>query len=236
MEVNLSSKLTVSGVKWSSWFSILCYHLWLSRNSRVFQGKDMNAATIISKTRAWLSWGRNNIEQQIDPRFSSYSWRPPDQGCTKMNTDGACNPKLGMIACGGILRDYRGEVKGGFMFNIGHGVSFEAEMWGIIMGLRLAWDFGASRLVLETDCLEAVETLEDLQQHNMETSSISKEIQAMLMRDWEVQIVWERREANKLAHMLAHRALDIGAGVRFNGTLDFIAGVVDRDKLLIVEQ
>ena len=32
-----------------------------------------------------------------------------------------------------------------------------------------AWDFGANRLMLETDCLEAVESLEDLQQHNMET-------------------------------------------------------------------
>ena len=59
----------------------------------------------------------------------------------------------------------------------------------------------------------------------------------MLIRDSEVQIVWGRREANKLAHMLAHRALDIGAGViKFNGTLDFIAGVVDQDRLLIVEQ
>ena len=46
-----------------------------------------------------------------------------------------------------------------------------------------------------------------------------------------------RREANKLAHMLAHRALDVGAGViRFNGTPDFIVGVVDQDMLLIVEQ
>ena len=100
-----------------------------------------------------------------------------------------------------------------------------------------AWDFGASRLVLEMDCLEAVETLEDLQQHNMGTSSISKEIQAMLMRDWEVQLVWGRRETNILAHMLAHRALDVGASViRFNDTPDFIVGVVDQDRLLIVEQ
>ena len=52
-----------------------------------------------------------------------------------MNTDEACNPNLGMITCEGILRDFRGEVKGGFMFNIGRGVSFEAEMRAILMSL-----------------------------------------------------------------------------------------------------
>lgn len=50
---------------------------------------------------------------------------------------------LGVAACGGILKDYKGEVKGGFMLNLGKCGSFLAKVWGVIMGLRWAWDSGS---------------------------------------------------------------------------------------------
>ena len=161
-------------------------------------------------------------------------WKAPERGCFKINTDGACQSLLGIAASGGILRDYKGEVKGGFMFNIGQGGSFLAEVWGILMGLRCAWDLGVRSVVLETDCLEAVvECLEDDRVHGLEVSHIFYQIRDMLKMDWDVRIEWVRRDCNNIADKLAHRALHVGQGVvGFIEVPDFIAEEVDQEKLL----
>ena len=150
-----------------------------------------------------------------------------------MNTDGSGRGTVGNIACGGVMRDWKGEVKGGFLFNVGNGGSFLAELWGILMGLRWSWDYGARCLVLETDCLEAVQILEDLSESDFANSSIIREIKSMLNRDWDVQITWCNREANKLADLLARQAMEIGAGVvNFREVPDFIAAEVEQERLL----
>ena len=110
MEMNLLSVVTVEGCKWSSWFSIICYQLWLARNNRVFQKSETSTVAIISKTKAWLSWGENDLLEKVSSNSSGLSWKPPDMGVIKINTDGAHSSSLNVSGCGGIMRDYKGNV------------------------------------------------------------------------------------------------------------------------------
>ena len=48
--------------------------------------------------------------------------------------DGDCNWNGGTISCAGVMRDYKGMIRGGFLFNIGGGDSYKAEVWGSLWG------------------------------------------------------------------------------------------------------
>ena len=104
------------------------------------------------------------------------------------------------------------------------------------MGLRWCWDYGIKSVVIETDCLEVVECLNNLPMETSEHGHIFEEIEGMLRRDWEAHVSWCRREANCLADSLAKRALEIAPGVvNFTYVPDFIAAVVEQEKLLVVQ-
>ncbi|PKI47771.1 hypothetical protein CRG98_031904 [Punica granatum] len=83
-------------------------------------------------------------------------WILPDSGWLKLNIDGAAKGSLGMAGAGGFLRDDQGRWIGGFAQNIGVASVITTEMWGVRMGLALAWESGARRIILEVDseCLE----------------------------------------------------------------------------------
>ena len=63
-------------------------------------------------------------------------WEAPGKGYVKVNVDGACNPNGGASACAGVMRDYKGKVRGDFLFNMGIGDCYVAERWAILMGLK----------------------------------------------------------------------------------------------------
>ena len=88
-----------------------------------------------------LSWGEESVPHHIICDGRDKAWAAPEKGYVKLNVDGACSILEGMTSCARVLRDSRGEVRGGFLFNIGWGDSFYAEMWGICMGLRWCWDY-----------------------------------------------------------------------------------------------
>ncbi|KAI5332907.1 hypothetical protein L3X38_023036 [Prunus dulcis] len=47
----------------------------------------------------------------------------------------------------------------GFAVNLGAGQVLEAELWGIYLELKIAWDIGCSAVVLESDSATAVHLL-----------------------------------------------------------------------------
>lgn len=73
---------------------------------------------------------------------------PPD-GVFTLNVDGS--HKQGSSACGGLLRDSSGRFMKGFHCNLGSSTSVMAELWGLVLGLRLARDVGISSLRIEMD-------------------------------------------------------------------------------------
>ena len=108
-----------------------------------------------------------------------------------------------------------------------------AELMGIKFGLRCCWDLGVRNVVIENDCLEAVDLIEDETVDPQDNEEVVDEIREMLKREWDVQLCWCRREANKVADSLAKRALKIGAGVvQFVDVPLFIFDLIEQEKLL----
>ncbi|KAK8572720.1 hypothetical protein V6N13_048300 [Hibiscus sabdariffa] len=88
-------------------------------------------------------------------------WLAPEEGRYKLNTDGArCNTD-GFASCGCVVRDALGAWKFGFSKFIGMCEVLEAELWGVVTGLRMAWDRGLRRIILEVDSADAVRSIQN---------------------------------------------------------------------------
>lgn len=69
-------------------------------------------------------------------------WQFPVDGRYKLNSDGASKGNYGDIRSGGLIRDDRGCWVQGFGAHIGHCTAFQAELWGALRGIQLAWELG----------------------------------------------------------------------------------------------
>lgn len=56
----------------------------------------------------------------------------------KVNLDAAVNQVRGHARCGGMLRNYKGEWKGGFVKDVGDAYVLEVEAWVLLEGLKYA--------------------------------------------------------------------------------------------------
>ena len=108
-------------------------------------------------------------------------WVHPEEGWLKVNIDGSFNNGVG--ASGGLIRDVNGVFKVGFLFKGIFTTSLRAELWGVMLGLRLAWENNISHLVLETDATEVTRLIEfaNFEEHN--DNDVIMEIQNMIARD-----------------------------------------------------
>ncbi|KAK4847868.1 hypothetical protein QYF36_006700 [Acer negundo] len=84
-------------------------------------------------------------------KICAFAWSPPSLDWIKINVDGSMNPVEGSIAACGIIKDYKRKWFGGFALNKGMGNVIEAELWGILEGLKIAWMIGYKKVVVETD-------------------------------------------------------------------------------------
>lgn len=80
------------------------------------------------------------------------AWRRPQAaGCVKLNTDGSVNHSLGLATVRGFIRNEDGRWCHGFVHNIGSCTVPRAKLWGVAMGLQLAWDLGYRRVEVDMD-------------------------------------------------------------------------------------
>ena len=69
-------------------------------------------------------------------------WKAPMAGWIKLNSDGASSRKPSRAGYGNLLRNENGRWECGCSYNIGTCLAFKAKLWGIFMGLQLAWHKG----------------------------------------------------------------------------------------------
>ena len=82
------------------------------------------------------------------------------------------------------------------------------------MGLKWSWDFGVKHLVVESDCFELVQQIENSRSDVFQEGPEElKEILLFFVRPWELHIAWCRREMNRVADRLAKHALLVGVGI-----------------------
>lgn len=86
-------------------------------------------------------------------------WHPLPMGWVKLNSNGASCGNPGKAGCGDVLisRTQDGE---GFSKRLGKCDAYEAELWGIIIGLEIARKDGFRQVLVESDSLNAVQRLD----------------------------------------------------------------------------
>lgn len=78
-------------------------------------------------------------------------WQFPSVDWNKLNVDGSCYGEGENIACGGLIRDASGSWIRGFLHKIGAGSVLQADLWGILTGLKMAWNAGMEKVIVEAD-------------------------------------------------------------------------------------
>ncbi|KAL6555008.1 hypothetical protein OROGR_006266 [Orobanche gracilis] len=132
------------------------------------------------------------------------TWRPPDQGWLKLNTDGSYAASSSHISCGGSLRDHDGNWVSGFSSFERVGDVFMAELLGIVRGLYLAWSCGGRKIICETDNLDVATCLNRSGPTNLHScAALLAEVRYWLNKDWEVLIKHISRDLNHVADELA---------------------------------
>ncbi|KAF7838312.1 putative ribonuclease H-like domain-containing protein [Senna tora] len=63
-------------------------------------------------------------------------------------------------SCGGVIRNHNGCWVTGFANNLGNGSNFQAEVWGVLLGLLVAWEKGLQKVIFETDSMMTINVVD----------------------------------------------------------------------------
>ncbi|KAL5844623.1 hypothetical protein ACOSQ3_010676 [Xanthoceras sorbifolium] len=96
---------------------------------------------------------------QLIKHCSLISWQPPMESWVKVNVDGSRDGKVESISTGEIIKSDNKNWVLGFTLNKWTGSVIEAELWSTFKGLRLAWEAGFRKVVIECDSKRAIDLL-----------------------------------------------------------------------------
>ncbi|KAF7825260.1 ribonuclease H [Senna tora] len=161
--------------------------------------KFLQAESPSNKKRT--SAGGNNLNTDV-----WIKWILPNNSIIEINVDGSRWDHSGGIACGGVFRDQHGRWMGGFAKKLGSGNSLLAEVWGIKLGLDMAWNWNLRNIELEADSLMALKLIKEGVINTHTLSPLILEIRSMLTRHWQVKLSHTFKEGNRLADAIANFA------------------------------
>ncbi|KAL4274025.1 hypothetical protein GQ457_13G019690 [Hibiscus cannabinus] len=137
----------------------------------------------------------------MNPQTVTTGWKPPDEGWIKVNVDGAQNNIDRVSTCGGVLCSHQGTWITGFTKFIGRCSVLEAELWGIFIGLEVAWSMECQHLVVDSDSADALKAINQGICRNGQIALLSY-IKGLCNRDWNVSFVQIVRRNNEVADRL----------------------------------
>ncbi|KAJ1379057.1 Ribonuclease H-like superfamily [Sesbania bispinosa] len=86
---------------------------------------------------------------------------PPQVEWFLINRDGVVSQRNSFAACGGVIRDCEGAFIAGFANKLGQSSVVGAELWGILRGIKLGLQLNLSKVVPETDSVQALHYIEN---------------------------------------------------------------------------
>ncbi|KAH9666870.1 reverse transcriptase domain-containing protein [Citrus sinensis] len=203
---------------WPIMFGIAAWRIWYWRNQVMFNNKSWNGDLIVRDIKARtesICSTLSSIGYRRNERIQKWiRWAPPPWPFLCLNTDGARKGN-GEASAGGLLRDCHGNFIHGFSAHLGVCSVLKAELWGVLHGLRMAWDLGYRRIQVGVDNCSVVQIIRENNAHVNEISNIIEMIRELMRRDWRIQIDHIYREANSAADFLSTHALSLLVGVHF---------------------
>ncbi|CAN0917038.1 Putative ribonuclease H protein At1g65750 [Linum grandiflorum] len=131
-------------------------------------------------------------------------WRPGDEGCFTLSTDGSLRLPTKVAAAGGVIRTDSGCFVKAFSANLGSCSITRAEMRAIVDGLQLAWTLGIRRIRVQSDSIAAIAILAKDFELEHQHAALVLQFKELCSRHWEVHLSHSYREANYAADYLAN--------------------------------
>ena len=152
---------------------------------------------------------------KIDNPRLIIKWYVPPNGWIKGKFDGVSKGNLGRVGCGGVLRDHVGNVIDAITVPIGHSNSHIAEATTTLCTMKLAIDLWYSKLWLEGDSLNIINTLNNKNSISWSIEAMVMEIKSLIQKFEKVVISHTYREANGVADWIANHVVQMGHKVRW---------------------
>ncbi|KAK5772900.1 hypothetical protein PVK06_049202 [Gossypium arboreum] len=151
-----------------------------------------------------------------------------------LNNDGAVHLDSGFAATGGVVRDKSGNWIIGFHRFLGKCSIFDAELWGILDGLKLVQRKAYDQVIIFSDCLEVVKAINGCSITNS-NSAIIRHIHNILSHESPWSLHYIPREHNHGADYLAKQALLGKENLQvFDVPPEGIHSLLDRDRTMSV--
>ncbi|KAH9696582.1 putative reverse transcriptase/RNA-dependent DNA polymerase [Citrus sinensis] len=208
--VSRSSYLLWLNVSISYHFSIAyCWAIWFTRNKRIFEGKKSDPRASAAKAESLLEAyhrARKTDASHIHnvKRVVQKKWEPPPGNFLKVNVDAAINCRNQVLGLGAVIKDPSGKIvaAGIKQVPLREGVSF-AEAEAMEWGLKVAKEFSLSAMIMEIDCKEVVDLLNNTKGSRTCISWVISDIQEQRRDFKEVKFRHIPRTCNTCAHSLA---------------------------------
>ncbi|XP_074265194.1 uncharacterized protein LOC141587617 [Silene latifolia] len=186
-----------------------CWAIWERRNKAIFEDGEWRADLVVRRVRDLVCEmaGRGSLDMAREVRGvveDGGGWRRPGGGVPKVNVDAAVMEGVG-VGLGVVCRNDRGEV---VWCGVEQGTLVmdpeEAEATAILYDLKEARRMNNHRVILEGDCLNVIQDLQQKRKGRSSIFLIYNDIYVLCNSFDNVTFKWSRRNSNKVAHELAH--------------------------------
>ncbi|KAF7843157.1 ribonuclease H [Senna tora] len=213
---NLRKKESFCSVPWPFIFSTVCGMCWHWRN---LKQKDQEFEFPNGAHRAILNQAKIHAQAMFTYEATSRShkklnesWTRPQGEWVKLNVDGAVCRITDDAGCGGLLRNSKGDWIKGFTCNLGKTTIICAELWGIYLGLKMVWNLGHRKVIVESDSSNAIDEIRSSHKEVSNQLPMMGNIMNLLNQNWDVRLQHISRSSNNCADVLAKKSISIRNG------------------------
>ncbi|KAK4438484.1 hypothetical protein Salat_0182700 [Sesamum alatum] len=170
-------------------FLSLCWGIWNNRNKLVMEGRGKSPKEVFRDSISFLNEFRE-MRARVDTTANVHLpqvWQPPDKGSVKINSDRAICSTRTRIGIGVIEQ--------------------QAKLLALQEGVHLAMECGWRTVILESDCLVAIQKLNSTTTDESLLGTLVHDISVVssLIQSCTFQFI--RRTGNSEAHLLAKLAV-----------------------------
>ncbi|CAN0826774.1 Putative ribonuclease H protein At1g65750, partial [Linum grandiflorum] len=148
-------------------FGVGVWLLWRARNKCLFEQDTDTATEVAHRCDYWValiisSWKTGQLGREVcslTRQTQLIGWRPSDECCFTLSTDGSLRSTTRIAAAGSVIRTDTGRFVKAFAANLGSCSITRAEMRAIVDGLQLAWSLGIRRIQVQSDSKTAIAIL-----------------------------------------------------------------------------
>jgi ribonuclease HI len=192
--------------------AMLIWILWNNRNNWLWnQEKEQWQQLGFKALCFWHEWDAvqrvySSGNQQVQQH--QIEWQPPPRGKYKCNIDVGIHENARKTSAGWCVRDHRGHfVLGGSSWIDGRCSSHEGEALALLEAMKELQQRGFNNVIFETDVHNIVGAIRWRNTGVSEFSSIINKIKCLLSLYSGFEVKPIRRQANRIAHIIARAAL-----------------------------